>query len=48
VVGQNVPWEKLDSWLTPNDQFFTVAHYDKPLSTQRPGGSRSAGWCSSP
>jgi DMSO/TMAO reductase YedYZ molybdopterin-dependent catalytic subunit len=31
VVGQKVPWEKLDSWLTPNDQFFTVAHYDKPV-----------------
>ena len=31
VVGQKVLWEKLDSWLTPNDQFFTVAHYDKPV-----------------
>jgi DMSO/TMAO reductase YedYZ molybdopterin-dependent catalytic subunit len=30
VVGQKVGWEALDSWLTPNDQFFTVAHYDKP------------------
>src|SRR5919199_4446552 len=31
VVGQQVQWESLDSWLTPNDQFFTVAHYDKPV-----------------
>src|SRR5437870_698382 len=31
VVGQKVGWEALDSWLTPNDQFFTVAHYDKPV-----------------
>ena len=31
VVGQKVGWEALDTWLTPNDQFFTVAHYDKPV-----------------
>jgi DMSO/TMAO reductase YedYZ molybdopterin-dependent catalytic subunit len=23
-------WEQLDSYLTPNDRFFTVAHYDQP------------------
>ena len=23
-------WSKLDSWITPSEQFFTVAHYDKP------------------
>jgi DMSO/TMAO reductase YedYZ molybdopterin-dependent catalytic subunit len=31
VVGQQLRWEALDSWLTPNDQFFTVAHYNKPV-----------------
>src|SRR6266851_9908635 len=31
VLGHQLQWESLDSWLTPNDQFFTVAHYDKPV-----------------
>jgi len=31
VVGNQLKWEALDSWITPNDQFFTVAHYDKPV-----------------
>ena len=32
VVGEFRPrqWEQLDSWLTPNDKFFTVGHYNKP------------------
>ncbi len=24
-------WEKLNSWITPNDQFFVVYHYNKPV-----------------
>src|SRR5438132_1177561 len=31
VVGKQLRWEDLDSWLTPNDQFFTVQHYNKPV-----------------
>jgi len=31
VVGNQLRWEDLDSWLTANNQFFTVAHYDKPV-----------------
>ena len=23
-------WEDLDSWITPNDKFFRVSHYDEP------------------
>jgi DMSO/TMAO reductase YedYZ molybdopterin-dependent catalytic subunit len=30
VVAQQLHWEDLDSWLTPNAQFFTVKHYDLP------------------
>src|SRR6478752_6277175 len=30
VVDTQLQWEALDGWLTPNDQFFTVGHYDKP------------------
>jgi DMSO/TMAO reductase YedYZ molybdopterin-dependent catalytic subunit len=28
--GVLLQWEALDSWLTPTDRFFTVAHYDVP------------------
>jgi DMSO/TMAO reductase YedYZ molybdopterin-dependent catalytic subunit len=31
VIGTQLQWEHLDGWLTPNDQFFTIAHYDKPV-----------------
>lgn len=31
LLGQQLQWEALDSWLTPNNKFFTVAHYDKPV-----------------
>jgi len=31
VIGNQLQWENLDSWVTPNDQFFTIAHYDKPV-----------------
>jgi DMSO/TMAO reductase YedYZ molybdopterin-dependent catalytic subunit len=31
VVGVQLHCEALDSWLTPNDQFFSVQHYDKPV-----------------
>jgi DMSO/TMAO reductase YedYZ molybdopterin-dependent catalytic subunit len=30
VVGNLLQWEQLDSWLTPHDKFFTVAHYNMP------------------
>jgi DMSO/TMAO reductase YedYZ molybdopterin-dependent catalytic subunit len=29
IVSQLV-WEELDAWLTPNDQFFGIAHYEWP------------------
>jgi DMSO/TMAO reductase YedYZ molybdopterin-dependent catalytic subunit len=33
VVGHPLVWESLDSRLTPNDEFFTVKHYDLPQLT---------------
>jgi DMSO/TMAO reductase YedYZ molybdopterin-dependent catalytic subunit len=30
VVGTQLVWEQLDSWITPNDAFFTVHHYPVP------------------
>jgi DMSO/TMAO reductase YedYZ molybdopterin-dependent catalytic subunit len=35
VVGNLLQWEQLDSWLTPNDKFFTVGHYDKPSIAEK-------------
>jgi DMSO/TMAO reductase YedYZ molybdopterin-dependent catalytic subunit len=29
-IGHQLVWEQLDSWLTPNDEFFTVKHYNEP------------------
>jgi DMSO/TMAO reductase YedYZ molybdopterin-dependent catalytic subunit len=30
AVKNLTPWESLDSWITPNDKFFDVAHYEWP------------------
>ena len=35
-VVENLPrWEDLASWITPNDKFFRVAHYNKPIIDAR-------------
>ena len=31
VVQNLLDWEKLDSWITPNEQFFNVAHFERPV-----------------
>jgi DMSO/TMAO reductase YedYZ molybdopterin-dependent catalytic subunit len=31
VVKGQMRWEDLDSWITPNDRFFSIAHYDRPM-----------------
>jgi DMSO/TMAO reductase YedYZ molybdopterin-dependent catalytic subunit len=30
IAGNLLVWEDLDSWHTPNDEFFTVKHYNLP------------------
>src|SRR4051794_8786355 len=30
VVSTQLVWEALDSWIIPNDKFFTVKHYNQP------------------
>ena len=30
VVKTLTPWENLDSWITPDDKFFGVGHYEWP------------------
>jgi DMSO/TMAO reductase YedYZ molybdopterin-dependent catalytic subunit len=29
-VGQQLVWEELDSWITPNEKFFTIKHFGQP------------------
>ena len=31
VIHNLQRWEDLDSWITPNDRFFNIAHYDRPV-----------------
>lgn len=30
VIGQQLVWEDLDSWITPNEKFFTIIHFGIP------------------
>ena len=30
VISNQLVWEKLDAWVTPNDKFFSIAHYNRP------------------
>jgi DMSO/TMAO reductase YedYZ molybdopterin-dependent catalytic subunit len=30
VIGQQLKWEELDSWITPNEKFFTIKHFGQP------------------
>jgi len=43
VVGNLLQWEQLDSWLTPNDKFFTVGHYNKPSIAEQDWSLEVAG-----
>jgi DMSO/TMAO reductase YedYZ molybdopterin-dependent catalytic subunit len=35
VVANQLVWEDLGSWLTPNDKFFSIAHYNRPVIDER-------------
>lgn len=30
IIGNQLTWEEVDSWITPTEQFFSVAHYGWP------------------
>src|SRR5690242_13587326 len=30
-----VPWESLDSWITPNGNFFNIVHYEVPTIDEK-------------
>ena len=34
VIVQQLDWEQLDSWITPNDQFFVIKHFNLPELNQ--------------
>ena len=31
IIANQLAWEKLESWVTPNEQFFSIAHYNRPV-----------------
>jgi hypothetical protein len=31
VVANQLVWEDVDTWITPNEKFFSIAHYDRPV-----------------
>ena len=31
VIKNLTPWESLDTWITPNDKFFGIGHYEWPV-----------------
>ena len=35
VVRSQLRWENLDSWVTPNDRFFGVGHYNWPVIDEK-------------
>jgi DMSO/TMAO reductase YedYZ molybdopterin-dependent catalytic subunit len=43
-----VPWEDLDSWITPNGSFFSIAHYDVPIIDERTWKLEVAGMVTKP
>jgi DMSO/TMAO reductase YedYZ molybdopterin-dependent catalytic subunit len=30
IIGQQLQWEELDSWITPTNKFFTIKHFGQP------------------
>jgi DMSO/TMAO reductase YedYZ molybdopterin-dependent catalytic subunit len=30
-IQTQLVWEDLDSWVTPNDKFFSISHFDRPV-----------------
>ena len=46
AIVRQLEWEQLDSWITPNDQFFVIKHFNEPATGRErlaPGDQRSGG-----
>ena len=48
VIVQQLDWETLDSWITPNDEFFIIKHYDEPAIDLTTWALRVSGLVSNP
>ena len=48
VVENLQPWENLSSFITPNDKFFRVSHYDKPVIDEKKWNLEIAGLVKKP
>ncbi len=48
VLVQQLDWEQLDSWITPNDQFFAVKHYNLPELTEQDWSLEVSGLVTTP
>jgi DMSO/TMAO reductase YedYZ molybdopterin-dependent catalytic subunit len=48
VIVQQLDWETLDSWITPNDEFFIIKHYDEPAIDQATWALNVSGLVSTP
>jgi DMSO/TMAO reductase YedYZ molybdopterin-dependent catalytic subunit len=35
AIVRQLEWEQLDSWITPNDQFFVIKHFNEPTLDER-------------
>jgi DMSO/TMAO reductase YedYZ molybdopterin-dependent catalytic subunit len=35
VVANQLKWEDLDTWITPNEKFFSIAHYNRPTIDEK-------------
>ena len=35
VIKKQLVWEDLDSWITPNDKFFSIAHFNRPVIDEK-------------
>jgi DMSO/TMAO reductase YedYZ molybdopterin-dependent catalytic subunit len=31
IIKNQLVWSDLDSWITPNEEFFSIAHFDRPV-----------------
>nr|WP_245494762.1 hypothetical protein [Mesorhizobium sp. M4B.F.Ca.ET.017.02.2.1] len=47
-IQSQLVWEDLDSWITPNDKFFSTRISIDQRSMKRRGQWRSEGWSRSP
>jgi DMSO/TMAO reductase YedYZ molybdopterin-dependent catalytic subunit len=48
AVVQQLDWEQLDSWITPNDQFFVIKHYNLPELTEQDWSLEVSGLVTTP